>query len=232
MGPLFHGASSRLYRLDAAARVPPLAGAATTRDRGHDSRSSERPTRPATVPPGSGRGAAGVKVGEIGRSGGRAAVWHACADCGRERWVLLKRGQPQSARCHPCGAKVAGRKKEGRRTGPRASNWKGGRSVTVRGYVVITVAPDDPFVGMTNKKRHRAVYEHRIVMARHLGRCLDPSEIVHHKNLDKTDNRIENLELCSRSQHSSAHYHVGHYLLRIRELEAEVGRLRAELAGA
>ena len=47
--------------------------------------------------------------------------------------------------------------------------------------------------------------EHRYIMEQKLGRKLDRKEVVHHINGDSTDNRLENLEVMSLSDHTRLH---------------------------
>lgn len=70
-----------------------------------------------------------------------------------------------------------------------------GWTKTSKGYV-LELSPGHP-----NCKRHGYVMQHRLVMERHLGRFLRADEVVHHKNGVKDDNRLENLELMTKSTH-------------------------------
>jgi hypothetical protein len=66
-----------------------------------------------------------------------------------------------------------------------------GRYVLANGYVRVRTEA----VG-----RDRWALEHRLVMETSLGRSLYPDEQVHHKNGDKADNNLGNLELWVRRQ--------------------------------
>jgi hypothetical protein len=75
------------------------------------------------------------------------------------------------------------------------SEWakkKYGKIVDSNGYVLV-YAKGDPSANRGKFKERAA--EHRMVMSEYLGRPLFENENVHHKNGDKADNRIENLEL-------------------------------------
>ena len=55
-------------------------------------------------------------------------------------------------------------------------------------------------------RKVRGRHEHRIVIEEMLGRPLRSDEIVHHKNKDVRDNRPENLEVMTRSEHARLHF--------------------------
>lgn len=82
--------------------------------------------------------------------------------------------------------------------GERHAAWKGGIHKAPGGYVWERVEHDDPMAAMRVASGY--VLQHRLVMARHLGRPLEKHENVHHKNGIKDDNRLENLELWQRPQ--------------------------------
>ena len=84
-------------------------------------------------------------------------------------------------------------------TGSNNGRWKGGKYTTSNGYTMV-YSPEHP-----NSYRFHYL-EHRLVMEKHLGRELLPTEHIHHKNHDKSDNRLDNLELLTASEHSKLHW--------------------------
>jgi hypothetical protein len=117
-------------------------------------------------------------------------------------------------------------------TREKNSSWRGGRRIE-NGYVQIYM-PDYP-----KAKPNGYVYEHIYISEQMLGRPLNSfglkderTEVVHHINGIKTDNRPENLLVLGVNEHHRLHSAVtreavdGVLLDRIRQLEKELKQLR------
>jgi len=113
----------------------------------------------------------------------RGVMWICQCDCGNTKSIFTHHLRFQTRSCG-CLSKELLRK----RTGSNNPLWKGGVT-TVNGYKLIRMHSHP------NSNGAGCVFEHVMVMSKHIGRPLMKGETVHHKNGIKDDNRIENLEL-------------------------------------
>ena len=169
----------------------------------------------------------GREIGRLGKGGHNRFIWEICPDCQKGRWVQGKTKLP--LRCRPCENKTPERQKclQGHRESRVGENhpmWRGGRMSVKGGYIQVWCHPDDFFYRMADQRSY--IMEHRLVMAKHLGRCLHPWEIVHHLNGIKNDNRLGNLQLTQEMQHKQITLMEN----RIKQLETRVTLLEAENA--
>lgn len=86
------------------------------------------------------------------------------------------------------------------------------------GYILIKV-DNHPYADSKGYVR-----EHRFVMEKHLGRYLNPGEVVHHINHIKNDNRLENLFLCSNEEHKKEHTGDFHKEINVEELKVQANK--------
>lgn len=123
----------------------------------------------------------------------RKGIYKKCEQCGGEYYCIQSRIKLARFCSISCG--LTGKNNHKYKGG--TENWSGYRMVMVNG---------------------KQVREHRHIMEKHLGRKLKPNEEVHHKNGDKKDNRVNNLEVMPKSQHSKLSY-------KLREID-DNGRLK------
>lgn len=100
-------------------------------------------------------------------------------------------------RCKALGVSTSGRTR-----GPDRKSSRGGpgsRYIDAEGYVVV-YQPDHQF-----PRRGGVVREHVMVMELSLGRRLAADEIIHHRDHDRRNNDLSNLEVMKRGEHSAHH---------------------------
>lgn len=80
-------------------------------------------------------------------------------------------------------------------------NWKGGRVVDPRGYVLIKVGFDHHLADVRGY-----AYEHRVVAEKKLGRRLRKREEVHHKDENRSNNDPSNLIVAKDHLEHAVHH--------------------------
>ena len=108
-----------------------------------------------------------------------------CENCGKmfDTFPCYDKRSKHRFCCRKCEAEYRSNSRD---------EWKGGYINPTTGYRAISI-------------NGKPVDEHRLIMEKHLGRKLEKWEHVHHKNGNRTDNRIENLELTTRWEHPKKH---------------------------
>ena len=155
----------------------------------------------------------------------RYGDWLPCVNCGKVR-VVARANQKHSnytGLCRPCLVEFNHTKQANRKIEERPQTKRSD------GYLEIILPKTHWCVPMATKSR-RSLLVHRLVMAEHLRRLLEPWELVHHLNGVKDDNGIENLKLTTRKTHHLT-YEAGYKAATDfqTDLQKEIRLLRWEL---
>lgn len=176
---------------------------------------------------------------EIGKSKGTRGmryIWTLCPDCGKYRWASMRTTKYKKSLCARCSRRRVNKEKALKNRQRPLQEMP--RCYSKKGYVKVLAPLDDLLQPMTDPQGF--IYEHRLVMAKYLGRCLSKNEAVHHINGKKDDNRIENLELVVDKTHNKQGYIEGYnqgyrqgyndgVKEKQRELEKEIRLLRWQI---
>ncbi len=166
---------------------------------------------------------------------GRKDLYHRhalvkCIDCGQQRWIQIRRLKSPSftGRCAKCEREY--------QFGANHPLWKGYRMSGNGLYRMVLIYPDSAYYCMAKASTTihgggRYVMEHRLTIAKHLGRPLMNKEHVHHLNGDRRDNHLNNLQLISPKDHAVYTHMCAKCELRveIRLLKWQIKQLQQQL---
>jgi len=111
-------------------------------------------------------------------------IWHACPDCGKERWVQLRGTELNNRRCASCA-----------QMRDRNARWNDGLYKNAQGYMFVRKR-NHPYSNCDGRvKRARLVLEEK------LGRHLLKGMEIHHINSVRDDDRPKNLMEIGVSEH-------------------------------
>ena len=158
-----------------------------------------------------------------------------CPTCEKSRWYRVGTLRQQLKRsnytgnCLRCSQKLT-------RTGYYKWALRNGRirrEKTTAGYIVLGPTAIDLvdlplFRAMQNK--NRGVFEHRMVMAKKLGRPLRSNECVDHQDGNRDNNALHNLRLYIRGKNQPGSVGYGTYYHEWQMAEAEIKRLKKSIA--
>ena len=157
----------------------------------------------------------GIQIGEIVSAKEIARsykhIWLACVACKKERWVNVSNlaERVYTGMCIVCSGKS--------RSGESHPSWKGGRIPDGHGYIKIK-KPNHP---LSNKEGY--ILEHRFVAAEQWGIEAVRGMVVHHKDGNRSNNAIENLESMLKTKHMRLHIKKPNSTVRLpREPNIEV----------
>lgn len=140
------------------------------------------------------------------------------------------RAKKHAQKFGPNAGDMRGRHKNHAR-GDKNARWAGNKLVTSHGYIAVRVPLNHPHAWGPPRLRHfKYAYEHIVAMMAHIGRPIAENEIVHHRDGDRTNNDLRNLQLMTAADHQRYHAtetrerdELGHFApedLRVREFPA------------
>lgn len=141
----------------------------------------------------------------IGRTKYRKYTSIVCPLCKIKRYIEKNTIQNKnfSGFCRPCFSK--------NRVGAKSSRWKGGKFIDTKGYIMVKM----PNHALADKQGY--VLEHRLIMSELVGVEYVLDMVVHHKDGDRQNNDPNNLEIITRSKHSSMHNRTPETTTRLKD---------------